>query len=62
MIGSHTVPTLSSGASYNGFASYTIPQSTVRQTYYIIARADAGLAAAETNETNNTRAFKITVK
>ena len=62
VIGSHTVPTLSSGASYNGFASYTIPQSTVRQTYYIIARADAGLAAAETNETNNTRAFKITVK
>jgi len=61
-LGSRGVVTLLSGTSNTGSATVTIPAGTVAGTYYIIARADGGDGVLETIETNNTKAYRITVK
>ena len=64
---SHTVPDLIAGASDYGVVSYTIPISgqpgtVAAGTWYLIAVADAGKLVVETDENDNTRALKVTVK
>jgi subtilase family serine protease/subtilisin family serine protease len=53
LIGSRSVDALAGGASSSGATAVTIPLGTAAGTWYIIARADAGGAVAETWETNN---------
>ena len=57
-----TVGPLAAGAS-NGPVptTVTIPATATAGTYYLIARADADGAAAETSETNNTRFSSVAV-
>ena len=61
LIGSRSVPALAAGESSSGTAAVPIPLGTSAGTWYIIAKADAGGAVAETWETNNTysRSIKI---
>ncbi|MEW5899972.1 MAG: S8 family serine peptidase [Acidobacteriota bacterium] len=61
LIGSRGVSALAAGESSSGTAAVTIPLGTAAGTRYIIAKADAGGAVAETWETNNTysRSIKI---
>lgn len=54
LIGSRSVAALAGGASSSGATAVTIPLGTAAGTWYIIAKADAGGAVAETWETNNT--------
>ena len=54
LLGSRLVPALAAGASSAGTTSVLIPAGTTPGTYYIIAKADAPDAIAETNEANNT--------
>ena len=60
-IGSRSVPALGGGVSSPGTTGVTVPPGTPAGTWYIIAKADAGGAVAETWETNNTlsRSIKI---
>jgi len=62
LIGSRSVGELSAGFSDTWSTSWRIPRGTAKGTYYIIARADAGNAVDETNETNNIRTSRIDVK
>ncbi len=55
ILGSRSVPPLASGASSTGSTSLTVPNGTATGTYFLLAKADADNAAAETNEQNNTR-------
>jgi len=48
-------------ADSSGSTAVAIPAATAAGTYYIIARADAGNAVAETAETNNTRASSVAI-
>ena len=61
LIGSRGVPALGAGESSSGTAAVTVPLGTAAGTWFIIAKADAGGAVAETWETNNTysRSIKI---
>jgi subtilase family serine protease len=54
MLGSRSVPAVNAGASATGSATLTIPAATATGTWYLIARADADDALAETSEGNNT--------
>jgi hypothetical protein len=57
------VGALLKGTSETGSVSVIIPADAVSgRNYYIIARADDGGAVNETDERDNTRAFRITVK
>ncbi|MDQ7787263.1 MAG: CARDB domain-containing protein, partial [Thermodesulfovibrionales bacterium] len=60
MLGSRAVPALATNASSTGTTSVTIPAGTAPGTFYIIAKADAPGAIAETNEANNT-AYKTII-
>jgi subtilase family serine protease len=59
--GFRSVPALGPGASSTGTTSVTLPQSLGVGTYYIIAKADADEAVAETFENNNTAARAVMV-
>jgi subtilase family serine protease len=61
LVGSRTVAPLAAGQSDAGPASIAIPAGTTAGSYYLLAVADDGNAAAETSETNNTRAILIFV-
>lgn len=58
---SRVIPALPSGTPNSGSTSCIIPVGTVPGAYYIIAKADADNAVAETNEGNNTRARTIAI-
>jgi uncharacterized membrane protein len=61
-LGTRSVPSLAAGASSGPVTtSIRIPSGVGSGTYYIIARADANGAVAESSETNNTRSFSITI-
>ncbi len=59
--GSRIIPSLAAGASSTGATSVTIPEGTPAGIYYVIARADADGAVAESSELNNTTARGIQV-
>ena len=61
LVGARSVPVLGPGASSVGSASVTLPAGTAPGTYYLIARADAGDAVAESQETNNVSARVLQV-
>ena len=52
--GSRSVPALAAGAASSGSTTVTIPATTTSGQYYVLAKADADAAIAETMETNNT--------
>ena len=54
LLGSRIVPALAPGESSSGTTVVTIPAGTTPGTYWLIARADAAGAVAETQESNNT--------
>jgi len=60
-LGSRSVPMLAAGASSAGSASVIIPAAATAGTYYIIAKADANSAVAETIETNNNKNTSFTI-
>ena len=60
-LGFRAVPLLTTGATSPGSTPVTIPPGTTPGTWYILARADADNAVAESNETNNQTARAITV-
>ena len=60
-LGSRSVPLLTAGASSVGSASVTIPAVATAGTRYIIAKADANSAVAETIETNNNKSKSIDI-
>jgi hypothetical protein len=55
LLGSRNVPALAGGASDSGATSALIPAGTIAGTYFIVARADAGGANAESQEGNNAK-------
>ncbi len=57
--GSRSVPPLAAGASSTGSASVAIPADLGVGTYYVIAKADADGAVAESSEANNTMARSV---
>jgi subtilase family serine protease len=61
LLGSRSVAALAPGASDTGSVTVTIPAGTPAGTWYLIPRADAGAAVAESNEANNTayRAIQV---
>ena len=61
LIGSRGVPALGAGATSSGTTAVTIPPGTTAGTRYIIIKADAGGAVAETWETNNTLSKSIKI-
>jgi subtilase family serine protease/sugar lactone lactonase YvrE len=60
-LGSRAVPILASAATNAGSTSVTIPAGTAPGTWYILARADATGAVAETSETNNVASRAVTI-
>jgi subtilase family serine protease len=60
-IGTRTIAPLGPGFADAGTTNIQLPPTTGTGTYYIIARADDGLAVGETNENNNLR-FSIAIK
>jgi subtilase family serine protease len=54
LLGSRSVPELTSGVYSTGSTSVTIPESTSGGNWYIIAKADGEEVVPETSETNNT--------
>jgi subtilase family serine protease len=59
--GARVVPPLAPGMSSTGNTTVTIPGATPAGSYYLIAKADADNALAETSETNNTRSSQTYV-
>lgn len=59
--GERAVPALAAGSSSSGTAAVTVPAGTPTGTYYLLARADAGEAVTEAQETNNTRWAQLQV-
>lgn len=53
-VGSRAIPDLAAGATSSGSTTATLPANTPSGLYYLIAKADADAAVAETLETNNT--------
>jgi subtilase family serine protease len=62
LTGSRAVPALAAAASSTGTATLTVPTTTVRGTYFLLACADDTRFVAETIETNNCRASATTVQ
>ncbi|MCX6550627.1 MAG: IPT/TIG domain-containing protein, partial [Acidobacteria bacterium] len=62
VIGVLAVGPLAVGAGSTGSLKWTIPAGTALGRYYILAKADAGGTAPETNEGNNVRATPIVVR
>ena len=52
---------LATGTQENGQASVVIPATQATGNYYLIAKADNGNVASESNETNNVRSRTIKV-
>lgn len=61
LLGSRTVPALSSGGTSTSTTTVTIPNTTTPGKYYIIAVADSVNSVTETYENNNIRYRLITV-
>ena len=61
LAGARAVPALAAGATSAGSTAVTIPADVAVGAYYLVAKADADDAAAETKETNNTLARAIAV-
>jgi hypothetical protein len=61
LLGSRAIPALAPGGSSSGATLVTIPFGKATGNYFIIARADAGGALTESNETNNTKSAAIRV-
>jgi subtilisin family serine protease len=61
LAGSRMVPELAAGATSAGPTNLTLPSTVAPGAYYIIAKADADNAAAETDEANNTIARTIQI-
>jgi hypothetical protein len=61
LLGSSNIATLAAGASAAASSVVTIPAATAAGTWYVVFYADADLAVAEGNETNNVGSFQITV-
>jgi subtilase family serine protease len=59
--GSHSVAALAAGAGHTASTTVIIPANTPTGTYYLIARADADGAVAETQEGNNVLARSIQI-
>ena len=53
LLATRSIDALAPGVSNVGSVSITIPVGTAPGYYYVIAKADAGLAVAEVSETNN---------
>ena len=60
-LGSRNAGVLLTGVSSSGQTTVTIPPGTAPGTWYVIARADADGAVAESSETNNNLAKAITI-
>jgi len=52
--GSHTIAGLPAGTASSGSTTITIPAGSASGSYYFFAKADAGNAVSETQESNNT--------
>jgi subtilase family serine protease len=52
-LGTRNVPQLAAGASDSASTAFTVPSGTASGNYYVLAKADADLTVAESNETNN---------
>jgi subtilase family serine protease len=61
LLGSRAVPALAPNQSSSGATILTIPAGTAPGTHWLIARADATGAVAETSETNNTTVRSLQV-
>ena len=61
LLGGRTVSALATGTQENGQASVVIPVTQPIGNYYLIAKADNGNVASESNETNNVRSRTIKV-
>src|SRR5262249_49934918 len=60
-LGSRAIPALAPGATSAGSTTVTIPAGTAPGAYFVIARADADDAVAETQEGNNASARSVQV-
>ncbi|MBI5408189.1 MAG: hypothetical protein HZA14_02350 [Nitrospirae bacterium] len=60
-LGERAIPSLMAGATNTGGTAVTIPSGTTGGTYYLIARADANNAVAESSETNNNKSKTIKI-
>ena len=61
LIAERSAGPLAAGMSSTATTSITVPAGTAPGYYYLIAKADAASAVAESSETNNTRARQIRV-
>jgi subtilisin family serine protease/subtilase family serine protease len=61
LAGARNVPALAAGETSTGSSTVQIPAQTAAGSYYLIARADAGEAVAETSESNNNAARSLKV-
>ncbi len=52
-LGTRPVPQLAAGAADTAATPFEIPAATATGTYYVLAKADAGLTNPEANENNN---------
>ncbi|HKT79286.1 MAG TPA: CARDB domain-containing protein [Vicinamibacterales bacterium] len=59
--GSRAVPGLAAGASSSGSTNVTMPSGIASGVYYVIAKADADGALAETSEDNNTASRSVAI-
>jgi subtilase family serine protease len=60
-LGTRSVGALAPGAQSSGSTSVTIPAGTLAGSYYLFAKADAGNAVAESQESNNTSSRAVTI-
>jgi subtilase family serine protease len=61
LLASRNVPALAPSATSSGSTAVVIPAGTAVGTWQLIAVADAGRIAVETNEANNTRSIYVRV-
>ncbi len=61
LLGSRSIPALTSGATNSGSTSVTIPTDATVGSYYIVAKADGEDIVIETSEGNNTYARVIKI-
>jgi thermitase len=60
-LGSRSVPPLGAGATSTATTNLTLPAGLATGTWYVLARADAGNAELETQETNNVAARAVQI-
>jgi subtilase family serine protease len=60
-LGTRAVPLLAPGASDSASTVLTVPSDTTARSYYVLAKADAGLSIAESSEANNVKAASVAV-